>query len=510
MVEWPEGPRLFKHLRDIERPFQLADLPGYFESLGFPPGPWTTRTMQVAPMRHRGEHLGHFFVGDKEDGDAFTPEDEEILVLFASQAAAAIANARTHREVERSRADLEALVETSPVGVVVLEAGSGRVASLNREAHRIVEGIHTPGSPPEQLLEVVTCRLPDGREVALADLPLAGLLEGAAPMRAEEVELSVPDGRSVRTLVNVTPIRSGDEGTLVSVRRDAAGPGAVRGARAPARGLPEAGEPRASRSARLDQGLGRDGARGHRPRVPGGDDRVLPADRRAGQPHAGAGRGPSGRGQHRGGDAHGGAGAHERGLARGPRPDHVRERREPASRARRISARPADGDGRQGAHRPSAEQPVRQRGAVRARDVADPGRGGARRRPRGDFGLRRGERDPAGGAPAPVPQARAPRGRHGARGSRSRRGSSRRTAAASEPRAGDRASARGSRSRCQPPPRLRRPARPARRVWPSPRAGAPACSWSTTIRSCCASSATRSARRAGPCWRRAIRGSWGA
>jgi len=114
MVEWPEGPRLFKHLRDIERPFQLADLPGYFESLGFPPGPWTTRTMQVAPMRHRGEHLGHFFVGDKEDGDAFTPEDEEILVLFASQAAAAIANARTHREVERSRADLGALVETSP------------------------------------------------------------------------------------------------------------------------------------------------------------------------------------------------------------------------------------------------------------------------------------------------------------------------------------------------------------------------------------------------------------
>ena len=80
LVAWPEGPRLFEHLRDIERPFQVADLPGYFASLGFPPGPWPTRTMQGAPMRHRGECVGTFFVGDKADGEAFTPEDEEILV----------------------------------------------------------------------------------------------------------------------------------------------------------------------------------------------------------------------------------------------------------------------------------------------------------------------------------------------------------------------------------------------------------------------------------------------
>ena len=217
LMAWPDGPRLFERLRDIGHPFRLADLTGYFESLGFPPGPWSARTMQGAPMRHRGEHVGTFFVGDKANGEAFTPEDEEVLMLFASQAAAAIVNARTHREVARARADLEALVETSPVGVVVLEAGSARVASVNREALRIVEGIRTAGSVTEQLLEVMTCRLSDGREFALADLPLVGLLEGAAPLRAEEVELSVPDGRSVRTLINVTPIRSGDEGQLVSV-----------------------------------------------------------------------------------------------------------------------------------------------------------------------------------------------------------------------------------------------------------------------------------------------------
>ena len=62
----------------------------------------------------------------------------------------------------------------------------------------------------------MTCRHADGREYSLEELPLAGQLEDATTMRAEEVVLSVPDGRSVRTLVNVTPIHS-EEGEVVSV-----------------------------------------------------------------------------------------------------------------------------------------------------------------------------------------------------------------------------------------------------------------------------------------------------
>ena len=217
IVAWPEGPRFFEHLRLLAEPFRLADVPGYLASLDLPVAPWFTKTLQGAPMHHRGEHLGHFFLGDKENGETFTDEDEEIMVLFASQAAAAIANARTHRDVTRARADLEALVETSPVGVVVFEPGTGRMASVNREAHRIAEPIRTPGSPPEQLLEVMTCRREDGSEFSLADIPLARYLESATGVRAEEIELSVPDGRSVRMLINVTPIHGEESGEVVSV-----------------------------------------------------------------------------------------------------------------------------------------------------------------------------------------------------------------------------------------------------------------------------------------------------
>ena len=173
MLEWPDGPRLFEHLRDLPTPLRVADLPGYLGSLGLSSNPWGAKTLQGTPMHHRGEHLGHFFLADKEDGEAFTAEDEEILVLFASQAATAIANARTHLDVERARASLEALVETSPVGVVVFDARTGRPVSFNREAQRIVEEIRTPGHPTEQLLEVMTFRHADGQEISLEEFPLA-------------------------------------------------------------------------------------------------------------------------------------------------------------------------------------------------------------------------------------------------------------------------------------------------------------------------------------------------
>ena len=206
LAGWVQGPQLFEHLRDAA-PLRLADFPAWLRSLGFSAEMITSKTMQATPMQHRGEDLGAFFVGEKEGGEAFTDADEEILVLFASQAAAAIVNARTHRDERRARADLEALIETSPIGVVVFDAGTGRPVSFNREAKRIVEGL---GHPPEELLEVLTCRFSDGREITLAEFPLTRMLSGAEAVRAEQIELSVPDGRQVTMLVNATPIQSAD------------------------------------------------------------------------------------------------------------------------------------------------------------------------------------------------------------------------------------------------------------------------------------------------------------
>ena len=128
-------------------------------------------TFLAAPIRHLGESVGAFYVGEKDV--EFTPEDEETLVMFASQAALVIANARRHREERRARAGLETLVNTTPVGVLVFDAKTGGVTSVNREARRIVNDLCAPGGSAEQLLEVLTFRRADGREVSLEEFPLS-------------------------------------------------------------------------------------------------------------------------------------------------------------------------------------------------------------------------------------------------------------------------------------------------------------------------------------------------
>ena len=130
--------------------------------------------------------------------------------MFASQAAMVIANARRHREEQRARTYLETLINTSPVGVVVFDARTGAPVSINREAMRIVDGLRKPDQSPEELIQAVTVRRADGREIFLEEFPLAQVLSASETVRAEEIVLQVPDGRSVTTLVNATPINSED------------------------------------------------------------------------------------------------------------------------------------------------------------------------------------------------------------------------------------------------------------------------------------------------------------
>ena len=142
--------------------------------------------------------------------------------MFCSQAAMAIANARRHREERRARADLETLIDTSPVGVVVFDAVTGAPKSFNREALRIVDGLRDPGQALEDLMGVVSCHRADEREVSLQELPMAALLGAGETVRAEEIVIAVPDGRSVTTLLNATPIFSegGAVETMVVTMQD--------------------------------------------------------------------------------------------------------------------------------------------------------------------------------------------------------------------------------------------------------------------------------------------------
>ena len=89
-------------------------------------------------------------------------------------------------------------------------------SSILTVARRIVSGLCAPDGSAEQLLEVLTFRRADGREVSLVEFPLAQGLRTGETVRAEEIVLQSPGGQSVTTLVNATPILS-EEGEVDSV-----------------------------------------------------------------------------------------------------------------------------------------------------------------------------------------------------------------------------------------------------------------------------------------------------
>ena len=213
---WPKAIGLLGHLRDIHRPLRLSDIADHPTSVGFPENHPQMKTFLGMPICHKGELLGSIYLTEKVDGQEFTLDDEDTIDMFASQAAIAISNALKYRAEQRAKSDLQALLNSSPMGVFVLDAKTGDVLSLNEETRRMVGGVSGQGDSLEHLLSVMTFRRADGREICLAESPLAQVLRSGETVRAEEIVIYLPNGQSVTTLVNARPIYS-DEGDIVSV-----------------------------------------------------------------------------------------------------------------------------------------------------------------------------------------------------------------------------------------------------------------------------------------------------
>ena len=212
---WPEATGLLGHLRKLQEPVRLRDLGNHPMSAGFPKNHPQMKTFLGMPICHQGEALGSIYLTEKTDANEFTPDDEDIIVTFASQAALAISNAFKYKAERRAKLDFQALLDSSPIGVLVLDAKTGGISSMNDETRRMV-GSTGVGISLEQLLSEMTIRRADGREFCLAELPLERVLGSGESVRSEEIVIRLPDGRSITTLVNARPIYS-EAGEIVSV-----------------------------------------------------------------------------------------------------------------------------------------------------------------------------------------------------------------------------------------------------------------------------------------------------
>ena len=97
-------------IREAET-LRLHDLADDPRSVGFPRHHPPMRTFLGVPIVLRGVAYGNLYLTEKEGGEDFTEEDEELTQLLAAQAAVAIENARLYESSTRWLGQLESLNE---------------------------------------------------------------------------------------------------------------------------------------------------------------------------------------------------------------------------------------------------------------------------------------------------------------------------------------------------------------------------------------------------------------
>ena len=212
----PQGEAMFGYLSGLCEPLGICDFGTHVASTGMPGLASVVGPFMAARVRARNSHLGNIFIAREPGGQEFTREDEETLEMFANQAAMAVTNARRYGEEQRAKADLEALVNTSPVGVLVFDPKTCIPVIANREARRIMDLPHDRSGDLATRLRQISFRRMDGSAVANEDLPVVRAARAGESVQAEELVVCRASGQEVTTLVNATPIRA-DDGEIASI-----------------------------------------------------------------------------------------------------------------------------------------------------------------------------------------------------------------------------------------------------------------------------------------------------
>jgi signal transduction histidine kinase len=124
----PHGRGILGVLIRDARPLRLHELSEDPRSVGFPPNHPPMSTFLGVPILLRGVAYGNLYLTDKEGGEDFTAEDEELVTLLASQAAVAVENARLYESATAWSRQLESLNEIG--NALVGELDLARVLDL--------------------------------------------------------------------------------------------------------------------------------------------------------------------------------------------------------------------------------------------------------------------------------------------------------------------------------------------------------------------------------------------
>jgi signal transduction histidine kinase len=184
----PTGHGVLGVLIHDPHPVRIRNIADHPQSVGFPANHPPMRSFLGAPVQAMGRVFGNIYLAEKRDAEEFSREDEDALVVLATQAGVAIANASLYEDVRSRERWLDALREIMS-GVLggaqaeqLLETIAERARDLaDADAATVVTGSRTPG-------QLVVSAAAGTRSAALRGqtVPMEGSISGAV-MRSGDV-----------------------------------------------------------------------------------------------------------------------------------------------------------------------------------------------------------------------------------------------------------------------------------------------------------------------------------
>lgn len=128
------------------------------------------RQVVALPLVFYGTSVGVIYVFRAALNVAFTREERDLLTAFADQAAIAVTNARLYQSVLQEKQQLDALIEQSADGVMILN-NRWRITTFNR-AMEVLTGWPREETVGRPCAEVLGMRNEQGANICLIDCPL--------------------------------------------------------------------------------------------------------------------------------------------------------------------------------------------------------------------------------------------------------------------------------------------------------------------------------------------------
>jgi len=165
-----------------------------------------------ASIRHQEKLLGVILLLDKEPGigTEFTRDDQEVMEVFAAQAALAISNSYRHQDLQAALEDYRHAIDLAPIGTLVFDASTEQLKSANRVAHKLLGNrLHAECSLYD-LKACITPRSGDGLPDPIDLREFSQALNNGRMAWREEVVVDDGDGGTAVCAMSTLQLRSAE------------------------------------------------------------------------------------------------------------------------------------------------------------------------------------------------------------------------------------------------------------------------------------------------------------